>query len=294
MTGEPKITRIGTVRCTVGEGPVWDIAEQALYFVDLLGRRLWRYEPGAQAMDHWDMPGMIGSMALREGGGALVALDDGFHTVDLSTGVATPFARPAAMTDKVQFNDGKADPRGRFLAATQARSLQEPEPLGSLYSLAPDGAVVTLDGPVHVPNGPCWSPDGATFYFSDSVPRTVFAYDYDLETGAVANRRVFADTSALGGIPDGATVDTQGRYWVAICLAGKIACYRPDGVVERIIDVPVKMPGSVMFGGPDLDRLFMTSLDAGALGQPASVDDGGLFVIDGLGATGRPEPRFKG
>ena len=293
MTSEPKITRIGEVRCMVGEGPVWDVAEQALYFVDLLGRRLWRHEPAAGSMDHWDMPGMIGSMALREGGGALVALEDGFHTVDLSTGVTTPFARPAGMTDEVQFNDGKADPTGRFVAATQARSLQEPRPLGSLYSLSPDGAVAVLDGPIHIPNGPCWSPDGGTFYFSDSGLRTVFAYDYDLAAGAVANRRVFADTSALGGIPDGATIDSQGRYWVAICLAGKIACYRPDGAIERIIEVPVKMPGSVMFGGPDLDRLYVTSLNAGALGQPASEDDGGLFVIDGLGATGRPEQRFK-
>ncbi len=291
---EPRITRIGAVRCTVGEGPVWDMAEQALYFVDLLGRRLWRHDPLSGDMDHWDMPGMIGSLALREGGGALVALEDGFHTVDLATGVATLFARPSGLTAQVQFNDGKADPRGRFLAATQARSLREPEPLGSLYSLAADGAVTPLDGPIHVPNGPCWSPDGRTFYFSDSALRTVWAYDYDLETGAVANRRVFADTSALGGIPDGATVDTEGRYWVAICLGGKIACYRPDGVLERTIDMPVEMPGSVMFGGPDLDRLYVTSLDAGALGQAASDDDGGLFVIDGLGATGRPEARFKG
>jgi sugar lactone lactonase YvrE len=289
-----EITRVGQVRCTVGEGPVWDVAEQALYFVDLLGRRLWRYDAGAGDISGWDMPGMIGSLALRERSGVLVALEDGFHTVDLASGAATPFARPADLTQDAQFNDGKADPRGRFVAATQARSLQEPRPLGSLYSLAPDGTIAVLDGPIHIPNGPCWSPDGTTFYFSDSIPRTVFAYDYDLATGAVANRRIFADTSTLGGIPDGATVDDQGRYWVAICLGGKIACYGADGVLQRTIDMPVKMPGSIMFGGPDLDRLYVTSLDAGALGQPASEDDGGLFVIDGLGATGRPEPRFKG
>ena len=294
MAGRVDIRRIGTVRCTVGEGPVWDTAEQALYFVDLLGKTLWRYTPNDPGFTRWEMPGMIGSMALRRSGGALVALEDGFHAVDLATGTVTPFARPDGMTAETQFNDGKADPRGRFVAATQARSLQEPRPLGSLYSLAPDGTVTTLDGPIHIPNGPCWSPDGATFYFADSVKRTVFAYDYDLDTGAATNRRVFADTSALGGIPDGATVDAEGRYWVAVCLGGKIACYLPDGTLERTIDMPVRMPGSVMFGGPDLDRLYVTSLDAGNLGQTGSPDDGGLFVIEGLGATGRPEARFAG
>lgn len=291
---EVEIRRIGAVRCTVGEGPVWDVAGQALYFVDLLARRLWRYDPGVGDFAHWEMPGMIGSMALREGGGALVALEDGFHTVDFATGEVTPFARPPGMTAEVQFNDGKADPGGRFIAATQARSLQEPRPLGSLYSLSPDGTAEVLDGPIGIPNGPCWSPDGGTFYFADSRLQTVFAYDYDLATGAVANRRTFANTAELGGIPDGATVDAEGRYWVAICLGGKIACYLPDGTLDRTLDMPVRMPGSVMFGGPDLDQLYVTSLDAGGLGQPASDGDGGLFVIEGLGARGRPEARFAG
>ena len=288
------ITPVGTVRCQVGEGPVWDPVSQALYFVDLLGQKLWRHDPGTGDFTDWAMPGMIGCMALREGGGALVALHDGFYAVDLTTGSVTPFARPHDLSDDVQFNDGKVDPRGRFLAATQARSLREPRPLGSLYSLDPSGAVATLDGPIHIPNGPCWSPDGGTFYFADSIKRTVFAYDYDLESGQVASRRAFADTSALGGIPDGATVDAEGRFWVAVCLSGKIACYLPDGTLERTIDMPVRMPGSVMFGGPDLDRLYVTSLNAGALGQPASEGDGALFVIDGLGARGLPEPRFQG
>lgn len=289
-----KIRRIGTVRAQVGEGPVWDTAEQALYFVDLLGKRLWRYDPRGGDFTHWDMPGMLGSMALREGGGALLALDTGFHTFDFATGKTTPFAAPADLTDRVLFNDGKVDPRGRFLAGSQARSLGEKTPLGSLYRLDPDRSVARLDGPVSIPNGPCWSPDGGTFYFADSLPRSIFAYDYDLASGTVANRRVFAQTDALGGIPDGATVDDSGRYWVAICFGGKIACYRPDGTLEHLIDVPVKTVASVMFGGPNLDQLYFTSLDPLAVGQPDDGLGGGLFVIEGLGVTGLPEPRFKG
>ncbi len=289
-----EVRRLGAVVCQVGESPVWDVEAQALYFIDLLGRVVWRHDPATDAFQRWDVPGMIGSMALRAGGGALVALEDGFYTLDLVSGATSLFARPADLCHCVQFNDGKTDARGRFLAATQARSLQEPTPMGSLYSLSPGGSVAVLDGPIHIPNGPCWSPDGGTFYFSDSRLNTIFAYDYDLATGSLANRRVFAETSALGGFPDGATVDDQGRLWVAICTGGKIACYRVDGTLDRTIAVPVNMPGSVMFGGPDLDRLYVTTLNAGGFGLPPSEHDGGLLVIDGLGARGRPEPKFAG
>jgi sugar lactone lactonase YvrE len=289
-----EITPLGDVRCKVGEGPVWDVAEQALYFIDLLSKRLWRYDPATEAFKSWDMPGMIGSMALRQGGGALVALEDGFHTVDLYSGAVTPFALVAGEGVETQFNDGKVDPRGRFLAGSQARSLQEPRPLGSLYRVDPDGQTTRLDGPISIPNGPCWSPDGGTFYFTDSCRGGAFAYDYDVGTGAVANKRPFVDTSDLGGFPDGATVDADGRYWVAVCTGGKIACYLPDGRLDRALDVPCNMVASVMFGGPDLDRLFVTCIDPSIAGRPAEPHGGGLFVIDGLGARGRSEPRFAG
>ena len=289
-----EITPLGSVRCKVGEGPLWDVAEQALYFIDLLSKKLWRHDPATGAFRDWDMPGMIGSMALRQGGGALVALEDGFYTVDLGTGAVTPFALVNGEGGETQFNDGKVDPRGRFLAGSQARSLQELRPLGSLYSLAPDGRTTRLDGPIGIPNGPCWSPDGATFHFSDSRQGAAFAYDYDVDTGAVTNKRMFANTGELGGFPDGATVDADGRYWVAVCTAGKIACYLPDGRLDRVVEVPCNMVASVMFGGPDLDRLFVTSIDPTIAGLPEEPHGGGLFVIDGLGARGLPEPRFAG
>lgn len=291
-----KIERIGTQRCKVGEGPLWDVAEQALYFVDLLDGVLWRHDPGSGEFKRWQMPSGIGSLALRAGGGALVALQDGLYTVDFDGGSVTPFCDLQGSLAETQCNDGKVDPCGRFIVGTQPRSLADMRPLGKMYCVHPDGHAEQLDRGFTITNGACWSPDGRTFYFSDSLSRTIYAYDYDVDHGRVSNRRIFADTTAFGGIPDGATVDSEGRLWVAICGGGKVACWRSDGRVERVIEMPVPLVGSVMFGGPQLDRLYVTTLNGAELGMGFAPDalSGALFAIDGLGVCGLPERRFAG
>lgn len=286
------IERIGDIQCKLGEGPVWDVPEQALYFVDSIGRRLWRHDPESGDFRSWETPALAGSLALREGGGAVLALGNGFHLFDLETGAATLIGDPEAHLPITQFNDGKVDRRGRFLAGTVATDMKSP--VCGLYRLDADLSVSQLDQGFVITNGPCWSPDGGTFYFADSIPFAIYAYDYDQETGAVANRRLFADTRELGGIPDGATVDRDGRIWTAICGGGKVACYLPDGRLDRVIEVPPRLASSVMFGGPALDRLFLTSIDGASMGFESDPAGGQLFVIDGLGATGLPEPRFAG
>ena len=288
------ITRIGEVRCKVGEGPVWDVAEQALYFVDVLGQDLWRHDPASGAFDRWHMPTPIGSMALCQNGGAVVALQDGLHRLDLQSGRTTPLAIWEDRAQETQCNDGKVDPRGRFLVGTVPRSLHDERDIGVLRCIHPNGTVEEIDHGFNITNGPAWSPDGKTFYFSNSRAHLIFAYDYDLDRGQVSNRRLFADTTVYGGMPDGATVDTEGRLWSAICGGGKVVCWRPDGQVDRVIEMPVPLVGSVMFGGPQLDRLYVTTLDGGALGLGLPQDGlgGSLFAIDGLGATGLPEQRM--
>ncbi|HEV7714763.1 MAG TPA: SMP-30/gluconolactonase/LRE family protein [Steroidobacteraceae bacterium] len=287
------IQRLGSVHCHVGEGPVWDTAEQALYFVDITQKLLWRYEPSSERFKTWQMPSMIGSLALRASGGALVALQDGFHHFDFATGATRALCNPQA-DDRTQFNDGKVDALGRFVCGSQPRSLQDMAPLGSLFRLNTDLTATCLDGGFGITNGPCWSPDSRTFYFSDSLPKTIFAYDYDLQSGSVSNRRGFATTDEFGGIPDGATVDSDANLWVSVCGGGKIVCFTPSGQVARVVDVPARWVSSVMFGGPALDQLYFTSIDAAAVGMAPKrgPDDGCLFVIDGLGATGLPEHRF--
>jgi len=131
------------------------------------------------------------------------------------------------------------------------------------------------------------------FYFSDSSLYQTYANDYDIDTGTVANRRPFTNTRDLGGVPDESTVDSDGLVWMAICGAGKLVAFRPDGTPERVIDTPFAYPTSVMFGGAKLDQLFVTSLDARHLGATQD-SGGGTFVIPGLGATGIPDIRFAG
>lgn len=291
------ITRVGSVRCKVGEGPLWDVTEQALYFIDLLGCRVWRYRPASGLFSDWKVPSMIGSLALRHKGGVIVALQDGVHWFDLESGQSGARQVPPGLDLSTQLNDGKVDSAGRFVFGSQARSLGETRALGRMYSMGPDGVIERLDDqPFSITNGPCWSPDGRTFYVSDSIPKLVYAYDYDVRTGRASKRRQFADTTPYGGIPDGTTVDAEGRVWVTVCGGGKIVAYWPDGSVERVIEVPTPFVTSVMFGGARLDQLYFTSMDAAVLGLPAGPDDAGgaLFVIDGLGVTGLAEHRYRG
>jgi len=289
-----KISRINTQHCKVGEGPLWDVAEQALYFIDIVGRALHRYDFASGETRSWHMPAVIGSLALREQGGAILALPDGVHSFDVETGVLAPLAIALDRHPRAQFNDGKVDRRGRFWVGSTDSSLTDTQPYGVVYRLDPDHSLTVVDRGIHISNGPCWSPDDRTFYFSDSLPHHIYAYAYDIETGEVANRRLFADTRELGGIPDGATVDVDGLVWMAICNGQKVVAFRPDGKVERRIDTPMTMPSSVMFGGPNLDLLFVTSIDPTLLGRPAEELGGHTIMIEGLGTRGIEEPRYAG
>jgi sugar lactone lactonase YvrE len=288
-----KIERVPTVHCLVGEGPVWDTAEQVLYFIDIVGKAVHRYDPRTEHTRSWNVGQIIGSMALRERGGAIVALKDGIFTLDLTTGVLALLAGAQHIHPRAQMNDGKVDRRGRFVVGSGDSDFRDCRPYGTLYSLHTDGTLHELDREIAISNGPCWSPDNRTLYFSDSLPYRIYAYDYDIHTGAATHRRSFADTRELGGIPDGATVDTDGLMWMAICEGSKVVAFRPDGKVERIIDMPVKLPASVMFGGPNLEDLYVTTIDPKLLGREP--DGGGdLFRISGLGARGIAEPRYAG
>jgi L-arabinonolactonase len=290
------IERVGNIRLDLGEGPVWDTLEQALYCVDTLAGRILRYDPKSDAFASWKTPGLIGSMALRAQSGAVVALNNGFHWFDFQTGNATFIVDPQEPGAPTQFNDGKADSHGRFIAGTVHKSMTAP--LGAIYCLEPDGRATQLDSGIIVSNGPCWSPDSSVFYFADSIRKLIYAYDYDVDRGRVANRRIFADTASLGGIPDGATVDAEGRLWTALCNAGKVVCYGVDGQVEQVIETPPKLVSSVMFGGARLDQLFCTSINPASMPPEFGCDPDGcggeLYVITDLGVAGLPEPRFAG
>jgi L-arabinonolactonase len=283
------------VKTILGEGPLWDVDEQRLYFIDSFGCNVFRCTAQGGEVRAWDVPEKIGSMALREQGGAVLSLANGFHFLDFKTGETQLIVDPEPDKPKNRINDGKVDKRGRFVAGSM--DTMEDGPNGALYSLHADLSLHKLDDGIIVSNGPCWSPDGKTFYFADTWSGEIWTYAYDLDTGAVSNRRTFTNVDRSGGgAADGSTVDAEGFLWNALVYAGKLVRYAPDGSVDRIIDMPVKKVTSVMFGGPNLDILFVTSMAKPPLPRfPGDgAQRGSLFAIHDLGVQGVPEPRFAG
>ncbi|MBU8825130.1 SMP-30/gluconolactonase/LRE family protein [Mycolicibacterium goodii] len=285
---------VADLKTTLGEGPLWDAEQQLLYWLDSADGRIFRATADGSQIRAWDVREKIGSMALlRDGSGALAALENGLWRVDFETGDLTEVLELERDVPSNRLNDGKVDKRGRFVFGSMD-TLEESQS-GKLYSYSPDGTLQILAEGITVSNGPCWSPDGRTLYFCDTWTGEIWCYDYDLDTGKVSNRRTFArvDTSG-GGAADGATVDADGYLWQALVYGGKIIRYAPDGTVDHVIDFPVLKPTSVMFGGPDLDVLYVTSMARPPL--PRFPEDGqlrgSLFAIRGLGVRGVPEPRF--
>ena len=287
-----EIERIDVADDEPGEGPLWDPAADVLYWVDIKGRAIRRLDPASGAVQSWPTPSDIGALALRERGGAVLALKDGFYAFDFASGACEPLAAGLVDAPGIRFNDAKVDRQGRLLAGTIVEDLSAPD--AKLFRLNRDLSVEVLESGIICSNGPCWSPDGGTFYFADTPTRLISAYDYDAATGALANKRPFADTDTFDTAPDGATVDAEGHLWCAFVLSGAIGRFAPDGTLERTIIVPVDHPTSVAFGGADLDVLYVTSLTAPLRGGDAARRPGGLHAIHGLGVQGIPEPRFGG
>ena len=290
-----RISILCDVKPLLGEGPLWDVEGERLWFVDSLGARIFRCTADGAEMRAWTVPSPIGAMCLRARGGAVVALADGFHMLDLDTGETRHVVDPEPDRPGNRMNDGKVDPWGRFLCGSMDTG--EAAPTGSLWRLDPDLSVHELERGIICSNGPCFAPDGQTLYFTDSFSGAISAFDYDPATGSATGRRTFATPPGdRGGAPDGATVDAEGCVWTALVFDGRILRLTPDGAVDRVIEMPVRKVTSLAFGGSDLDTLYVTSMAEPPL--PKYPGDGPLrgatFRIDGLGVRGRPEPRFAG
>lgn len=296
------------LRCDnhLGEGPVWDVEEGRLYWVDGTGRRvgkpsIWRYDPRSGKTENWSLDRDVGALALRRQGSLVLALDDGFYFYDLQRGRLELIQLVDSDQPRTRLNDGKCDRRGRFLAG----GMDDKEELDicGLWRLDPDLRVTKVDGGIICSNGPCWSPDDRTFYFADTFQGEIWTYDYDIATGTPSNRRLFASFAEDAGVADGSTVDEEGCVWNAQLISGDLVRYAPDGGVERRIGMPVRNITSVMFGGDRLDELYVTSM--ARVKHPAVHDHfakeakpqflaGSLFRVTGLGIRGLPEPRFAG
>lgn len=301
-----------TIECVVqannhlGEGPIWDVREQALYWVDGTGARvgnpsIWRLDPRTGETRNWTLNRDVGAMALRENGNAVLALDDGFYFFDFDTNELDLLHKIESEEPRTRLNDGKVDRRGRFIAG----GMDDLEELGlcGLWRLDPDLTVHQIDAGFICSNGPCWSPDDSKFYFADTFQQQMWSYDYDLASGEITNKLPFASTEKETGFFDGSTVDAEGCVWNAMVIGGDLIRYRPDGSEDLRIGMPVKNITSVNFGGANLDEIYVTSM--ARVSHPAKHEHfeqelspqfsaGSLFRIKGLGIQGVEEPRFAG
>jgi L-arabinonolactonase len=277
----------------LGEGPMWNQAERALYWIDALGPALHRLDASGRHA-RWPLHEAIGSFVFRRQGGLVGAFKSGFSTIDLASGACAAMIDPEPDRPTNALNDGKCDRRGRYWCGSRAGDLVSP--VGALFRLDPDWRCRKMDDGFAVSNGIAWSPDDSTMYFSDSPSGSIFAYEFDLDDGEICNRRLFASTTALGGLPDGATVDAEGCYWSALFGGGAVARFDPKGRLVTTVRLPVKNPTMCTFGSDRLDVLYVTSAralmsNAELASQPLA---GALFAITGLEVGGLAETPFAG
>ncbi|MBI3453510.1 MAG: SMP-30/gluconolactonase/LRE family protein [Rhodospirillales bacterium] len=280
----------------LGECPVWSPEERSLYWVDIPACKLNRFDPSTGINRSWTMPAPIGSFVLRRTAGAVVALRSGFFRIDFTTGETMAMAEPLADNPACRFNDGRCDRAGRFFWAGTMEDPPDPlAPQGELYRFGTDRHCVSTVADLIVSNGLAFSPDGRTMYLSDShaAVQTIWTFDYDHDAGIISNRRVFATTRELEGRPDGAAIDADGCYWTAANGGWQLIRFTPDGRVDRTIPLPVCKPTMLCFGGPDLDTIYVTSMQPPP-GMPGDHSLAGCILALAAGVRGLPEPRFIG
>ncbi len=275
----------------VGEGPQWSAREQAIYWVDIEGKKIQRYYINTKKFESFEMPIKICLMAFRSKGGMILGAEDGFYFWDPSTKKLDFISHPEKGKTEARFNDGKVDRKGRLWAGTMTNQ----GATSSLYRLNADLEVSQMESGITISNGVGWSPDNKTMYFVDSLRYVIYAYDFDFEKGTISNRRVFVQLTESFGIPDGLTVDSEGCVWVAIYGGWKVMRYDPAGKVVDEIPFPVSKPSSCLFGGKNYDELYVTTISEGLtsedkMQQPMAGD---LFMIK-TDVKGLPEPDFAG
>lgn len=276
----------------LGEGSIWDEQSQRLYWVDIYGEQLHIFDPATGENQTFDVGQPVGTVVLRTSGGVMLAVRDGFAAFDPATEALTIVADPEPHLPDNRFNDGKCDPAGRFWAGTISMS-GEPN-TAALYVLDTDMSVRKMIAPISVANGIVWSHDHKTMYHIDTPTREIAAYDYDVVTGRISNRRVAVTVDPAYGYPDGMTIDVDGNLWVAMWQGFAVQCWNPiSAELQHTVHLPVERVTSCAFGGDDLQTLYITTANSGerTAGEPASAYAGDLFAVR-LPVAGIPAMRF--
>lgn len=274
-----------------GEGPVWDHLRGELYWVDLLQGDYHVLDVSTGAHHHFQVGQPLGVLALREKGGLIMALRDGFALVDKNGDPPRFIHRPEEDTT-TRFNDGAIDPAGRFFAGTM--TFDGGEDRGNLYSVDAKHRLQHLERSLFIPNGMGWSLDGSTFFLTDTNAHVIYAYDYDVASGSMSNKRWFIEFSS-GESPDGFAMDSEGGFWIAMWGGGALHRYDHKGKKVEVIDLPVQYPTSCCFGGKDMSTLFITSskLMLSENDRLKNSMAGKIFRLE-TGVKGLLQRRFKG
>jgi sugar lactone lactonase YvrE len=271
----------------LGEGPMWVAKEQALWYCDIPARRLHRFLPGTGELRQWEFATDVGSGAPCVDGSFVLALRDGLWHFDPAADQRRRLVAAPYDTGSKRFNDGKCDAAGRFWVGSMDEPRRPAE--AALYCFA-DGRLEQRQTGITISNGLAWSPDSTTMYWTDTTAHTVWAFDYDLATGAMRRRRVFArfppkpaaGLDGYGGRPDGAAVDAEGCYWVAMYEGGRVLRFSPGGELLREVRVPALCPTMPCFGGPSLQTVYVTSASIKRSAEELArlPHSGGVFAFD--------------
>lgn len=277
----------------LGEGIVWDAKRSLLWWTDIHGKALHRYDWAGGAIQARGTPERVGSFGLVGGSEQLiVAFESGIGLYSPGHSEVNWLARPADVGPGLRFNDGRVDRAGRFWSGTMVEATGG-APTACLYSIDRAAGLRCHVRSVQISNGLCTSPDGTLMYFADSPTRTIWVYDLIEPEGTLQRPRVFAKTPP-GAYPDGATVDSEGCVWSAHWGASRVVRYTPTGHIDRTVVVPTRQPSCVCFAGPDLDVLCVTTarvdLDAATLAAEPNAGDVFLYRV---GAKGLPESEYR-
>ena len=279
------------VKNTLGEGIIWDAASACVWWTDIDGSKLYRYQSEDKQLDHWTTPERLGSFALVSDSEFLICgFASGFAYFNPHSGELQWLEKIEQNNPGTRLNDGRADRQGRFWAGSMVES--GGGGAGALYCLDQQLQVASKVSGLTISNGLCWSPDSTVMYHTDTPSRRIHAYDFDAATGAIANQRCLVRTEK-GCFPDGSSVDAEGYIWNAQWGASQVVRYSPEGEVDFVLPLPVSQPTCVAFGGPRLDRLFVTSATQGFDEQTLSAEpEAGNVLVFQTNISGIADARF--
>lgn len=285
------------IESVLGECPVWSVAEQVLYWADIESKLLYRYDPSAGKYERRSLPGRPGSFVLTpEPGQLVVGMEHELIKFTWATNEIEPLFAVEDPGLANRLNDGRCDPKGRYVVGSMWPASEEGRATGALYSINQNGAIETLETGVGVPNGLAFDPHRKKMYFADTPTDKIWVWDYDSETGIRSHKKLFFDYAKMPGKPDGGCVDSEGCYWSASVYGWSVIRIDPEGNLDRRIDLPVQKPSMPAFGGADLTTLFITTIGSGGSAKAEPDRDGfvsgSLLAVD-LSTPGLPEPTFN-